>query len=131
MTGFIYSLKDIKTGEIFYVGSTINVNQRLWNHKTLYGQNISIEVLEQVEFINRQELIKVEGKWIKYFIAKGIKLKNIHLSREPIKFKADCSVRLGDLVEPLKNHAKMEGITLRKLILRILNEHYTQPLKQN
>lgn len=89
---FIYSLKDSRSGEIFYIGKANNPKARLAGHirdkksnpkKTeriteilLSGGQIVLEILEQVEFILWEEREKF---WIAKGWAMGWPLTNIEI----------------------------------------------------
>ena len=83
MIGYIYNI--ILKGEVIYVGSTINLTQRIKDHKKkCYGKSsdcynkqlyqfirdnckwdeLSFEIIKEVEVIDVKELRKMEGEYI-------------------------------------------------------------------
>jgi hypothetical protein len=67
----IYALS--KENYIFYIGKTINVHSRLYEHKQKYGSNIEIIILDEVE---DNEWIFWEKYYISLFKSWGYILKN-------------------------------------------------------
>jgi len=66
---YIYTLS--KDGLIFYIGKTLNLDKRLANHKTTYGNNILLEVLDETTNWKSEEIF-----WIEQFKQWGFNLKN-------------------------------------------------------
>ncbi len=96
-TGYIYQLRIRGTQTIFYVGSTKNIRDRRYAHKTRTSnvnakqynspvyqfirnnggwEKIIMEQLEEVTFNTRKELNRMEGEKIQEFIGKGYDMKN-------------------------------------------------------
>lgn len=67
----IYALS--KENYIFYIGKTINIPSRLYEHKQKYGSNIEIIILDEVE---DNEWIFWEKHYISLFKSWGYILKN-------------------------------------------------------
>lgn len=76
---FIYALK--KGGKIFYIGYSANINRRLIEHKTTFGKDIEMEILEQ-KMCSRLEAYELEQKWIKEYSLMQVEIINKNL---PIK----------------------------------------------
>lgn len=67
----IYAL--LKENYVFYIGKTINVHSRLYEHKQKYGFNIEIIILDEVE---DNEWVFWEKYYISLFKSWGYILKN-------------------------------------------------------
>lgn len=116
--GFIYRIKE-KEGNGCYVGSTKNINKRTLQHKLacLYKPNVSpynyiigkggfsnftIEVIEEIENIDRKDLLKKEGDYIRQFGTLNKKISgrtlqqynidNIDRLREHRRKVVDCNI---------------------------------------
>ena len=81
MKGYIYKITDASTiNNLIYIGSTMNLVTRYANHKTnltknyknseLYNllNNMVFEILEEVEYSNKDELLQIEGGYIRKYI---------------------------------------------------------------
>jgi hypothetical protein len=62
-----------KDGIPFYVGKSNNINQRIYNHRRIYGLDISLEVLDEVNMENWRFW---ETHYISLFKSWGFKLTN-------------------------------------------------------
>jgi GIY-YIG catalytic domain len=71
MTGCIYSLSYETETNVFYVGSTTNPSSRLRSHRTKFGYNTMMNIIENID-----ELIKLEIFWNGQFKCWGFDLKN-------------------------------------------------------
>ena len=98
MNGKIYSLKEIDTRNVFYIGSTINIlNKRLSKHKydskikphiNVYQHieniggfdNISIELIQDFTCESIEELRRKEGEYILQYINDGVELTNKNIA---------------------------------------------------
>lgn len=58
MTGYVYSLS--YDGAVFYVGSSFNLKSRLASHRTRFGYNTKMDVIEELEVSHRVDLEKEE-----------------------------------------------------------------------
>jgi predicted GIY-YIG superfamily endonuclease len=90
MIGYIYYLKE--KGDIFYVGCTVNPYTRIQNHnrnfdshpdkygisklKKHFNSRLEMEVIEEIEFTDYKDLLKIENYWINQFVAWGFELIN-------------------------------------------------------
>jgi hypothetical protein len=66
---YIYTLSKDKL--IFYIGKTLNLDKRLASHKTTYGSDILLEVLDETTDWKSTEVF-----WIEQFKQWGFNLKN-------------------------------------------------------
>lgn len=71
----IYALRNDE-GELFYVGFSRDHNRRLKEHRTTYGRNITIEVLQRGSG-GRDSWSEHEKRWIKDLRSLGYELTNI------------------------------------------------------
>lgn len=81
MIGYIYFLSAKTETDIFYVGSTVNPSTRIISHRNkypfwVYGCRIQLNILEEIEFNDRRELLKHEIYWIHQLTALGFRLTN-------------------------------------------------------
>lgn len=76
MTGYIYSLNQQGSNEIFYIGKTINLKSRLNGHQTGVKNKIELQILEEIEFIDSKELDSCEKFWIEQCRQWGFPLQN-------------------------------------------------------
>jgi len=81
MIGYIYSLHDKVETDIFYIGFTTNPKRRLIEHKRKYpfykyGYDIHLLIIEDVEFSDIKEIMKIESYWIQQFLCWGFDLIN-------------------------------------------------------
>lgn len=89
--GYVYYLWDKDEKDIFYVGSTINPEKRLKAHnevRSIYDFNkeeyiqikprtaYGMSILEEIDFSQREELLKLEVYWIQQISCWGFTLKN-------------------------------------------------------
>jgi predicted GIY-YIG superfamily endonuclease len=73
MKGYIYTI--LCPDDYFYIGSTININNRISSHKyshVLHIKNIGLDncsiFVNEVEYSSKNELQKLEAEYIKEFI---------------------------------------------------------------
>ncbi len=76
MIGYIYTLSYETEANLFYVGSSTNPKSRLQSHRTKFGYNTTMFVIEEIEFDNKDELLKLERFWNDQFKQWGFNLKN-------------------------------------------------------
>jgi len=84
---YVYEL--IKDGEVFYIGKTINPENRLIDHFQKYGINIQMKIIEI--FIDPEHRIILEYK------EKGITLNN-----KEFYINKDRTYNIGDILESKK-----------------------------
>lgn len=72
-TWFIYSLS--KNGVVFYIGKTDSLNRRHREHMKVYGNDIAIEKLHEIN-CSLEDAFIFESKIIKEYLDKGFILEN-------------------------------------------------------
>ena len=68
-----------------YVGQTTNVQQRLYNHKSVnkLGGDFEYEILDSYEDISRKDTSYIEGEWIEIFKnIDGLECVNIQTNKK-------------------------------------------------
>lgn len=103
MKGYIYGLSH--NGVIFYVGSTLNPENRIKSHliqakgaaKTKVGKYMkanaiipTMDILQSIGFRKKTTLLEGEQKWISKLSESGIKLVNTHYTTSG-GVKSECS----------------------------------------
>jgi hypothetical protein len=139
MIGKVYSLTLINSGEIFYIGSTIDKLQKRWQQhaskakanitelaKTVLKNinNISIGAIEEIEIGDIPDINKLrcaEKKWIMIMLARGHRLTN-KCSRGESK-PAPIAIRLGKMKPYLLQEAHEKDISLNQLIYNVIDKH--------
>lgn len=76
MTGYIYFLSYEVESNIFYIGATTNPPGRLKSHRTKFGYLTSINIIEEIDFTDKLQLIRLEEYWNSQFKQWGFVLKN-------------------------------------------------------
>jgi len=76
MIGYIYTLSYETEENLFYVGSTTNPKGRLQSHRTKFGYNTTMFIVDEIQFNHKDELILLEIFWNWQFKSWGFKLKN-------------------------------------------------------
>lgn len=76
MKGYIYTLSYETENNLFYVGSSTNPKSRLQSHRTKFGYNTTMSIVDDVEFINKDDLLRLEIFWNDLFKQWGFNLKN-------------------------------------------------------
>ena len=64
MTYLVYALRYPLSREIFYVGSTNSIKDRLWSHSSALGLKPHVDILEYY-CLDRNQAFKAEQWWIK------------------------------------------------------------------
>lgn len=76
MKGYIYTLSYETERNLFYVGSTTNPKGRLQSHRTKFGYNTSMFIIDEIEFNHKDELLLLELFWDGIYKSWGFNLKN-------------------------------------------------------
>lgn len=82
---YLYTLTDPRNGNIFYVGSTINIKRRGYVHitkpHTLTGKDLKKcqlnPIIEWIDEVNENHLL-IEAYWVHQLTVWGFKLENYH-----------------------------------------------------
>ncbi len=70
---------------VFYIGSSLNPNERLKSHKTNFGYLTIMHIVEEIEFENRDTLLYLERFWSDQFRQWGFDLKNKDCYKRSLK----------------------------------------------
>lgn len=137
MIAYIYTLRKYNSNDIFYVGATKSLKQRLTEHQTSYKQKLIIEILEEVKFTKKKDLVICENFWIEQFRQWGFKLENIvPIQKQKRGKKIDCKYvplrnvpkHISDIISKAKCYAGLfENIELTRkedVVYRIIEEWY-------
>lgn len=149
MTGYIYFLEEKDSKNIFYVGSSFDPNTRKVAHRSgskrgdshLYNYmnscilDFTLNILEEVEVVSKEELLSIEIYWINQFKAWGFDLKNSRLYKNNPRLHTNPDnnafpIRLGSLKPLLQEEAFRLDISLHALILKIIDAHLKKTKKK-
>lgn len=72
MSYFIYELRN--NDQVFYIGLTSNLTNRLKFHKQKFGKDVTIHAIEKVQ--NRAEAFAREIFWMNKYESSGVKLSS-------------------------------------------------------
>lgn len=108
---YVYALT--RNDSVFYVGVTIDMDRRLYQHRRSYGKQVSMQLLE--EFYGEEDgALILERSWIKRYKDFGISLVNI------ANYEATKKLRTYKISDEhyfrAMEKAAMDGVTLSELI---------------
>ena len=121
MIGYIYSLS--MYGDIFYVGSSWNAIERLKGHKTRFGYNTVMEIIEEVDVPQRWDLQNIEMYWIEQFKQWGFTLKNKDSHKSYNNAPSDIAKYITDLTIERYKGTKITMKLFTKVMWDIIKEH--------
>jgi len=59
-----------------YIGKTINIKDRNYNHRVTYGEQIGYSIIDQIESLDRKDWEPLESYWIEQFRQWGFNVLN-------------------------------------------------------
>jgi hypothetical protein len=71
---FIYLIKLLDNK--VYIGKTINIKHRELAHRKTFGSNIKLNIIDEVESLDRKDWEPLETKWIQHYINIGYNVIN-------------------------------------------------------
>jgi len=115
---YIYVLE--RGDNTFYVGYSIDIEQRFKQHKVKFGSDISIKVVDS--YYGSDETARaLEDFWIKKYKDLGIPLVNIQQYGDK---RVARSYKISDLIYfKAMERAKNEGTTLSELIEQVVTQY--------
>lgn len=111
MIAYIYKLTQY--GEVVYVGSTLEPNQRAYHHRIRYD-SIEFEVIEEASVDNTFQRLRRERFWIRKLLDRGATLANVSMSntsnkREIVRVNKNCTECLNNISRHDKYIINPEG----------------------
>jgi len=85
---FIYIVSNIENNSV-YIGKTVNVLSRKYNHMQKYGKNIDMDIIDEINSLDRKDWKPLECFWIEYCRFLGFNVLNQNKGGGGIEFRED------------------------------------------
>jgi hypothetical protein len=119
LNAVIYGLED-RHKKVFYVGMTTNPKLRLLNHRSAYGPDTNLRILQKR--FSRETPTEAERKWILHFHKLGVQSLNGHCYARILAadrrqaLRAKCINDRPDVLKFFQNQGKRGGKKAAKLM---------------